>query len=117
MPTTAILIVLLAIKSNNSRSISICKINIFYDILKILMIDELKRFLLVAQEGNLTRTAEKIFITQSALTQSIHRLEKDLQTKLFIQKGKQLQLTPDGKALITIGARTVLLWGDATATT
>ena len=77
------------------------------------MIDELKRFLLTAKEGNLTRTAEKIFITQSALTQSIHRLEKDLHTKLFIQKGKQLQLTPDGKALVTIGERIIQLWDNA----
>jgi len=77
------------------------------------MIDELKRFILVAQEGNLTRTAEKIFITQSAVTQSIHRLEKDLQTKLFIQKGKQLQLTEDGKSLIVIGEKIVQLWANA----
>jgi DNA-binding transcriptional LysR family regulator len=77
------------------------------------MIDELKRFLLVVQEGNLTRTAEKIFITQSALTQSIHRLEKDLHTKLFIQKGKQLQLTSDGKAIVIIAERIVQLWNNA----
>jgi len=77
------------------------------------MIEELKRFLLVAQEGNLTRTAEKIFITQSALTQSIHRLEKELHTKLFIQKGKQLQLTNEGKSLVLLGERILRLWENA----
>jgi DNA-binding transcriptional LysR family regulator len=77
------------------------------------MIDELKRFLLVAQEGNLTRTAEKIFITQSALTQSIHRLEKNFQTKLFVQSGKRLQLTEDGKALVIIGDKILQLWNNA----
>jgi DNA-binding transcriptional LysR family regulator len=77
------------------------------------MVDELKRFLLVVKEGNLTRTAEKIFITQSALTQSIHRLEKELHTKLFIQKGKQLQLTEDGKSLVIIGERIIQLWESA----
>lgn len=76
------------------------------------MIEELKRFLLVAQDGNLTRTAEKIFITQSALTQSIHRLEKNLNTKLFIQKGKQLQLTEDGKSIIIIGEKILQLWAN-----
>lgn len=77
------------------------------------MIEELKRFLLVAQEGNLTRTAEKIFITQSALTQSIHRLEKNLHTKLFTQNGKQLQLTEDGKSLVIIGGKILQLWTNA----
>ncbi|HWY78774.1 MAG TPA: LysR family transcriptional regulator [Candidatus Sulfotelmatobacter sp.] len=77
------------------------------------MIEELKRFLLVAQEGNLTRIAEKIFISQSALTQTIHRLEKELQTKLFIQKGKQLQLTEDGKSLVIIGEKIIHLWANA----
>lgn len=77
------------------------------------MIEELRRFLLVAQEGNLTRTAGKIFITQSALTQSIHRLEKNLHTKLFLQKGKQLQLTEDGRSLVIIGQKILQLWTNA----
>jgi len=77
------------------------------------MINELKRFLLVAKDGNVTRTAQKIFITQSALTQSIQRLEKELYTKLFIQKGKQLQLTEDGRSLVIIGEKILELWSNA----
>ncbi len=77
------------------------------------MINELQRFLLVAQEGSVTRTAEKIFITQSALTQSIHRLEKELGTKLFTQKGKQLQLTEDGNSLVIIAEKILQLWVNA----
>lgn len=77
------------------------------------MINELKRFLLVAQTGNVTHAAPKVFITQSALTQSIKRLEKELQTKLFIQKGKQLYLTDDGKALVIIGEKIMQLWSNA----
>jgi DNA-binding transcriptional LysR family regulator len=107
------LIFFAAIKTKDNKIRSICKINHFYDILTKLMIDELQRFLLVAQEGNLTRTAEKIFITQSALTQSIQRLEKELNTKLFTQKGKQLQLTTEGKSLIIIGEKILDLWANA----
>ena len=69
------------------------------------MINELKRFLLVVQTGNVTQAAQKVFITQSALTQSIKRLERELHTKLFIQKGKQLHLTEDGNALVLIGEK------------
>jgi len=72
--------------------------------------EDLQRFLLVAKEGNLTRAAEEIFITQSALTQSIQRLEKELQTKLFQHSGKHLQLTDDGKSLLIIGERILQLW-------
>lgn len=77
------------------------------------MIDELQRFLLVAQIGNVTRAAQQVFITQSALTQSIQRLEKELNTKLFIQKGKQLRLTEDGKALVFISEKMLQLWSNA----
>jgi DNA-binding transcriptional LysR family regulator len=77
------------------------------------MIDELKRFLLVASMGNVTRAAQSLFITQSALTQSIQRLEKELQTKLFQQKGKQLYLTEDGKSLVIIGDKILQLWTTA----
>lgn len=77
------------------------------------MIEELQRFILVAQESNLTKVAEKIFITQSALTQSMHRLEKEIGAKLFLQKGKYLQLTADGKALVSIGTKILDLWEKA----
>lgn len=77
------------------------------------MIKELQRFILVSQEGNLTKVAEKIFITQSALTQSIHRLEKEIGAKLFLQKGKYLELTADGKALASIGTKILDLWEKA----
>src|SRR6185503_16993883 len=91
----------------------ICKINGFYDIVTKLMIEELRRFILVANNGNVTRTAEKMFITQSALSQSIKRLEKELKTKLFIQKGKTLHITSDGKAIVEIGTRIIDLWEKA----
>jgi len=77
------------------------------------MIGELSRFIKTANTGNITKTAEKLFITQSALTQSIQRLEKELGTKLFSQKGKTLQLTPEGEAVVEIGTRIIDLWEKA----
>ncbi len=77
------------------------------------MIDELQRFVLVANEGNLTKAAQKIFITQSALTQSVHRLEKEIGAKLFVQKGRYLQLTADGIALKALGVKILDLWEKA----
>jgi DNA-binding transcriptional LysR family regulator len=77
------------------------------------MIEEIRRFVLVTKNGNLTKTAEQIFITQSALSQSIKRLEKELTTKLFQQKGKNLVLTDDGIAIQAIGERILTLWEKA----
>lgn len=77
------------------------------------MLEELRRFIIAANEGNLTRAASRVFITQSALTQSIQRLEKEMGAKLFIQKGKYLELTPDGKALKSMGERIIELWDKA----
>lgn len=77
------------------------------------MIEELQRFLLVVKEGNITRSAEKLFLTQSALSQAIKRLESELGTKLFSQNGKHLQLTPDGEVVAAIGAKILQLWQNA----
>jgi DNA-binding transcriptional LysR family regulator len=77
------------------------------------MIEELYRFIKVAKNGNLTKTAEKLFITQSALTQSIQRLEKKVGTKLFSHQGKTLRLTADGTAVVEIGTKIIELWEKA----
>ncbi len=74
------------------------------------MIEELRRFILVAQSGNVSQSAEKVFITQSALSQSIKRLEKELGTKLFVQRGKSLHITTEGKAIAEIGSKILELW-------
>lgn len=77
------------------------------------MIEELRRFIAVAHAGNLTKTAEKLFLTQSALSQSIQRLEKALDTKLFVQKGRHLEITNDGTAVLSIGKKIIELWENA----
>lgn len=77
------------------------------------MIEELRRFILVVKNGNLTKTAEQIFITQSALTQSIQRLEKELKIKLFIRKAKTLSITKEGTAIVEIGTKIIELWDKA----
>ncbi|HSA84000.1 MAG TPA: LysR family transcriptional regulator [Patescibacteria group bacterium] len=77
------------------------------------MIEELHRFIQVANNSSITQTAKKNFITQSALSQSIHRLEKELGTKLFVQKGKQLSLTEDGKSILQLSNKILELWETA----
>ncbi len=56
----------------------------------------LEYFLVVASEGNITKAAEQLHVSQQALSNSIARLEKELNCKLFERK-KELMLTYAGK--------------------
>lgn len=56
-------------------------------------------FLCVCKEMNFTHAAQKLNITQPAVSQHIKFLEKEYNTKLFIQDGKKLFLTDSGKLL------------------
>ena len=47
-----------------------------------------------------TRAAELLYVTQSAVSQSIKKLENELGYPLFIRSGKELQLTTEGEHLL-----------------
>ena len=53
----------------------------------------------VAEAGNITAAAQNLFISQSAVSQSIKQLESDLQSRLFARNSRGVSLTPDGKML------------------
>ncbi|WP_210526619.1 LysR family transcriptional regulator [Rubellimicrobium arenae] len=57
----------------------------------------LRYFRAVAHDGNLTRTAEKLNVTQSALSVQIRQLEARLGHDLFERRGRQLHLTEAGR--------------------
>lgn len=61
--------------------------------------NRINTFLDLCQTMNFTRTADNLFITQPAVTQHIHFLEKEYGTKLFSFSGKVLTLTEEGKLL------------------
>lgn len=62
-------------------------------------ITQLKYFYVLAQNQHVTRTAEQLNIAQPSLTQSIRRLEKELNVKLFKTNGRNIVLTECGKYL------------------
>ena len=59
----------------------------------------LKYFLLVAEELNITRAAERLFISQQSLSNHISNMEKELDVKLFTRSPK-LSLTYAGDLLV-----------------
>jgi LysR family transcriptional activator of nhaA len=57
----------------------------------------LRYFWAVAHDGNLTRTAERLNLSQSALSVQIKALEDRLGQKLFERRARQLHLTEAGR--------------------
>ena len=59
----------------------------------------LRTFCMLAEVGHFTRTAERLNMTQSGVSQHVHKLEKQLGRPLLIRHGKQFTLTDAGERL------------------
>lgn len=55
----------------------------------------LQYFLTVAREGNITRAADILHITQPTLSRQMKQLEQELGTELFV-RGRNFTLTDSG---------------------
>ncbi|MDO9631792.1 MAG: LysR family transcriptional regulator [Humidesulfovibrio sp.] len=60
---------------------------------------QLRTFVAVAEEGHLTRAAEKLFISQPAVSAHVKALEEELGVVLFLRSARGMQLTREGQAL------------------
>jgi DNA-binding transcriptional LysR family regulator len=67
----------------------------------------LEYFVAVARHGQFTRAAEELWITQSALSQQVRRLEAELGVELLRRTTRGVRLTPAGEELLP-RAETVL---------
>lgn len=61
---------------------------------------QLDIFLAIADSGSTTAAAERVSLSQSAISASIAELEKTLAVQLFDRIGKRLQLNDHGRALL-----------------
>lgn len=62
-------------------------------------LQQLRYFLEVANSQHVTQSAQKLHVAQPALTQAIHRLERELGVPLFLPKGRGIVSTEFGKYL------------------
>ncbi|MEU5980138.1 LysR family transcriptional regulator [Streptomyces sp. NPDC047315] len=60
----------------------------------------LRYFVAVAEEGTLTRAAERLFVSQPALTKQVKQLEAQLGVRLFTRSRTGMALTEAGRALV-----------------
>lgn len=56
----------------------------------------------VADCGNITEAAEKLFISQSSLSSAIHNLEKEMGVTAFARSNKGVVVTREGEELLSI---------------
>lgn len=68
---------------------------------------QIEYILQIAEENNITKAAEKLFITQSALNQQLLKLERELGTPLFQRTKNKWCLTDAGRIYVE-GARKMM---------
>ena len=61
---------------------------------------QLQLFLATAERLNLSHAAEAMNITQPGLSKSMHRLQRELGTRLYHRRGRGIELTESGRALL-----------------
>ena len=72
---------------------------------KTIEISALRIFAAVTEADTLTQAAERLGITQSAVSQTIKQLEAQTQTQLVITRSRPIKLTPSGQVLKTMLSR------------
>ena len=73
----------------------------------------LRYFAVVAQEGNLTRAAERLFVSQPALTKQVRQLESRLGVQLFTRSRAGMTLTAAGRELARLVPAVLDGWDQA----
>lgn len=71
------------------------EVNVFY----MENLNNYYNFYMVAKTGSISRAAEKLFVSQPALSKSITRLEESMGVKLFYRNSRGVTLTEEGQII------------------
>lgn len=63
-------------------------------------LNQIKQFRTIAQTGNISKAAERLFIAQPSLSQTLKRLEDELGVQLFDRHGKKIVLNDAGRIFL-----------------
>ncbi|MEV6755147.1 LysR family transcriptional regulator [Streptomyces sp. NPDC051214] len=74
---------------------------------------DLRYFVAVAQELHFTRAAERLFVSQPALSKQIRALERQLGADLFVRESRGVRLTRAGAALLPYAQQVLEHWRSA----
>ncbi|MDO6707365.1 LysR family transcriptional regulator [Photobacterium sp. 1_MG-2023] len=65
-----------------------------------MLLEGVETLLVLAKEGTMSRAGSRLYISQSAVSKRIARLEQRLGKKLVVPDGRNIKLTPDALALV-----------------
>lgn len=77
-------------------------------------IRQMKYFLAVVQEGQITKAAERLHLAQPALSMQIKQMEAELEVQLFERHGRHLEITEGGNMLRIRAEQMIALFNSAT---
>jgi DNA-binding transcriptional LysR family regulator len=66
-----------------------------------LQLDDFRMMVILAEELNMRKAAERLFVSQPALSQRLQSMEKQWNMKFFIRSQKGLTITPAGEKVAT----------------
>jgi DNA-binding transcriptional LysR family regulator len=75
--------------------------------------DVLRTFVAIADTGSFTQAADKVFRTQSAVSQQVNKLEQTVGKDLFLREGRNVKLTPDGNEFVGYARRILKIHDEA----
>jgi len=73
-------------------------------------IDLARTFLEIVRHGSLVAAAEKLHVTQTAITARVQKLENQLGSTLFVRNRAGARLTPNGEAFVVYANQLVETW-------
>jgi LysR family transcriptional regulator, regulator for metE and metH len=73
----------------------------------MLELRHLRSLIALADCGTLSRAAERVHLTQSALSHQLRWIESHYQTPVVLRSGRSLKLTPVGERLVALGRELV----------
>ena len=68
-------------------------------------LNQLEQLLYVHKYGTISKAAEELHLSQSALSRSIQKLESDLQVSLFSRQKNKMELNKNGKLAVDLAAK------------
>jgi LysR family transcriptional regulator for metE and metH len=61
----------------------------------------------IVEEGNISRSADRLFLTQSALSHQLRDFEERLGAKVFIRSRNDWRLTPEGEEIYSVACEVI----------
>lgn len=75
---------------------------------------QLEHLISIAEHGTLSKAAEELHLSQSALSRSMQKLESELQVTLFERKKNKVELNPNGELAVDCARKVIAQMQDMT---